>query len=84
MKRCLLLIAGLALLAGKPIMAETMKHDDAMCTKHCNIMELQKKVDALKKAENTQDKLATKEHLKKDIEMYEKKLQELKAELDAK
>lgn len=78
------ILAGLVLFAGSPVFAEAVKHDDAMCTKHCNIMDLQKKVDALKAGEQSQDKLATREHLKKDIEAYEKKLEAMKSELDAK
>lgn len=59
-----------------------MKHSAAMCEKHCNLMELQKKVDLLKSQGATAGKMATKEHLKKDIETYEKKLKEMGTELD--
>jgi hypothetical protein len=75
-------VLALSLMAG-PAFSEMSKHDDAMCTKHCNIMDLQKKVDSLKSQQNTADKTATKEHLRKDIEVYEKKLQEIKQELEA-
>jgi hypothetical protein len=85
MKKGILLMCGMALLSVSPAFAgEADKHGEAMCDKHCNIMDLQKKVDALKAGQQAQDKLATKEHLKKDIEAYEKKLEALKAELEAK
>jgi len=45
MMRYTAILAGLVLFAGSPVFAEAVKHDDAMCTKHCNIMDLQKKVD---------------------------------------
>lgn len=83
MKRSILMLAAAAFLMGGPAFADMTKHDDAMCKTHCNIMELQKQVDALKKSANSTDKLATKEHLKKDIADYEKKLEDMKAELNA-
>jgi hypothetical protein len=84
MKKYVLTVASLALLLGGPVFADemAMKHDSAMCTKHCNIMDLEKKVNALKAQQSSADKTATKEHLKKDIETYEKKLEQLKTELD--
>lgn len=82
MKKYALMLTGLALLGGGPVFADEMKHNDKMCAKHCNIMELEKKVDALKSQATSADKAATIDHLKKDIEAYEKKLAEEKAELD--
>lgn len=83
MKKYALMMAGLALLVGGPVFADEMHHGKEMCKKHCNIMELEKKIDALKSQAASADKTATIEHLKKDIEAYEKKLAEKKAELDS-
>lgn len=84
MGRKILTLTVAAILMGGPAFAGMEKHDDAMCTTHCNIMDLQKKVDGLKAQQAGSDKVATKEHLRKDIEQYEKKLEELKAQLEAK
>jgi hypothetical protein len=90
MKKYALMLAGLAVFLGKPVFAEEMKmdkaemkHSAAMCEKHCNLMELQKQVDLLKSQAATSGKVATKEHLKKDIEAYEEKLKAMEADLDA-
>ena len=89
MKKYALMLAGMALLIGGPVLADDMKmdktmmkHDATMCAKHCNIMDLEKKVEALKGQAATADKTATKDHLKKDIEAYEKKLKDLQTELN--
>jgi hypothetical protein len=86
MKKYALMLAGMAFLAAKPMFADDMKMDKMnmdtkMCAKHCNIMDLEKKVDALKGQAASADKTATKEHLMKDIEAYEKKLKDLETEL---
>ena len=89
MKKYLLMSAGLAFLMGNPLFADetkmdktTMKHDTMMCAKHCNIMDLEKQVNALKAQAASADKAATKAHLKKDIEVYEKKLKDLEEVLE--
>jgi len=89
MKKYILMLAGAAFLIGKPMFADemkmdkaTMSHDAAMCEKHCNIMELGKKVKALKAQAASADKTTTIEHLKKDIERYEKELEKDKADLE--
>lgn len=89
MKKYALMLAGLAVFLANPAFAEDakmdkaeMKHSATMCEKHCNIMDLEKQVSSLKNQAATAGKQASKDHLKKDIEAYEKKLQDLKAELD--
>ena len=90
MKKYVLMLTGMVFLIGNPLFADDMKmdktemkHGAMMCKKHCNIMDLEKQVNALKGQAATADKTATKEHLKKDIETYEKKLKELEAELES-
>ena len=59
MKKYAMMLAGMALLVGGPVLADEMKHSNAMCTKHCNIMDLEKKVEALKSQAASADKTAT-------------------------
>lgn len=89
MKKYTLVLAGMAFLLGNPLFADDMKmdkkdmkHDSMMCTKHCNIMDLEKKVNALKGQAASADKTTTKAHLQSDIKMYEEKLKEMEADLD--
>ena len=83
MKKFMLVTLGSAMLIAAPVFADTMTHSNGMCKKHCNLMDLEEKVKTLKSHASTADKIATKEHLQKDIEAYKKKLQEIKKELDA-
>jgi hypothetical protein len=84
------MVLGAALATGvlvMPVLAEEtaktdMKHQATMCEKHCNLMELEKKVESLKAQAASESKTITKDHLKKDVEAYEKKLQDLKTELE--
>ena len=83
-------IVGMSLLAAMPVRAERMAGmSDKDCSTHCDLRELQKKVDALKSADKTidasGDKLATKAakkaQIQKDIEIDQAKLDEIKAEM---
>lgn len=65
-----------------PAATTSAKQNADFCKTHCNIMDLEKKIDSLK-AQSGSEKMAMKDHLEKDIAQYEKKLTELKAKLDA-
>lgn len=92
MKRMILMVMATTMVAGgtamsakaaeTPSSATTATAKDDFCRTHCNLMDLRKKVDSLKTQQNGPDKLATKEHLKKDIDRYEQELRDLKAKLE--
>lgn len=89
MKKLMLAAASLTVMMATPLIADEMKmdkagmkHETMMCEKHCNVMDLEKEVKALKSREDSAGKLVEKEHLRKDIRTYEKKLQELKKDLE--
>ena len=84
-------IIGMSLLAIAPVRAERMAGmSDKDCSTHCDLRELQKKVDALKAADTANDtsgekatsKAAKKAQIQKDIEIDQAKLDELKAQMN--
>ena len=90
MKRYALMLAGLALLIGRPVFADEMKmdkaemkHDVRICKTHCDIHKLEDQIDAYKAQAAGADKATTKAALSKKIQEYQKMLEELNKKLES-
>ena len=89
MKKTMIVMA-VALFAALPLRADSkMTMTDKDCSTHCDLRELQKQVDALEKAEKTNeasgDKALTREakkaQLKKETQYYKEKIQKIEDQM---